>query len=152
MGSTSLRAIECEDIWSRSNILLRLLKHTDTARLPTETLLLIFENTVDKTESALENWRLKISGGAEANIAYLTHLRKSALTNQLIDIALYLQFKHVPLYLEWAPLGVFSGKPEEKLAEETSETTKENKVYNVTAFAWVCTSIMQCMLPISIDL
>jgi len=39
----------------------------------------------------------------------------------------YSKFKHVPLYLEWAPLGVFSGKPEEKLAEETSETTKENK-------------------------
>lgn len=41
-----------------------------------------------------------------------------------------LQFKHVPLYLEWAPLGVFSGKPEEKQAEEmeTTETAKDDKV------------------------
>ena len=39
------------------------------------------------------------------------------------------QFKHVPLYLEWAPLGVFSGKPEDKHKEmETAEKSKGDKV------------------------
>lgn len=36
----------------------------------------------------------------------------------------------MPLYLEWAPLGVFSSKPEEKDAEEAKmdEQTKVDKV------------------------
>ena len=36
----------------------------------------------------------------------------------------------MPLYLEWAPLGVFSSKPKEKDAEETKmdEQTKVDKV------------------------
>ena len=61
---------------------------------------------------------------------YPTPLQKSTLTKRHFC----LQFKHVPLYLEWAPLGVFSGKPEEKL--DTSETTKEDKVCDMTAL-WV---------------
>lgn len=41
------------------------------------------------------------------------------------------QFKHVPLYLEWAPLGVFSGKAEEKDVEERKEDeqTRNDKVH-----------------------
>ena len=41
------------------------------------------------------------------------------------------QFKHVPLYLEWAPLGVFSGKAEEKDLEERKEDeqTRNDKVH-----------------------
>jgi len=71
------------------------------------------------------------------NTLYRTPLQKSTLT--IVNYALTnryfcLQFKHVPLYLEWAPLGVFSGKPEEKL--DTSETSKEDKVCNMTAI-WV---------------
>ena len=40
------------------------------------------------------------------------------------------QFKHVPLYLEWAPLGVFSRKVEEKDLQEVKkdEQTSEVKV------------------------
>lgn len=40
------------------------------------------------------------------------------------------QFKHVPLYLEWAPLGVFSGKAEVKDLKEVKkdEQTSEVKV------------------------
>ena len=34
-------------------------------------------------------------------------------------VFLFKQFKHVPLYLEWAPLEVFSGKPEDKNCKET---------------------------------
>jgi len=70
---------------------------------------------------------------------YPTPLQKGTLTNRYFC----LQFKHVPLYLEWAPLGVFSGKPEEKL---DNETTKEDKVCNMTAL-WVllCFFIVQYM-------
>ena len=41
------------------------------------------------------------------------------------------QFKHVPLYLEWAPLGVFSGKAEEKNVEERKKDkqTRNDKVH-----------------------
>lgn len=41
-----------------------------------------------------------------------------------------LQFKHVPLYLEWAPLGVFSGEAEEKDLQEAKkdEQIGEDKV------------------------
>ena len=41
------------------------------------------------------------------------------------------QFKHVPLYLEWAPLGVFSGKAEEKDPQEAEKDvqTSEDKVH-----------------------
>ena len=41
------------------------------------------------------------------------------------------QFKHVPLYLEWAPLDVFSGKAEEKDRQEAKkdEQTIEDKVH-----------------------
>lgn len=39
----------------------------------------------------------------------------------LISFLMVSQFKHVPLYLEWAPLGVFSGKAEVKKDEQTSE-------------------------------
>ena len=47
----------------------------------------------------------------------------------------------MPLYLEWAPLGVFSGKPEEKL--DTSETTKEDKVCNMTGL-WRVSVPLSC--------
>ncbi|CAH3173590.1 unnamed protein product [Porites evermanni] len=42
----------------------------------------------------------------------------------------YSKFKHVPLYLEWAPLGVFSGKAEEKDLQEAKkdEQTSEDKI------------------------
>ena len=41
-----------------------------------------------------------------------------------------LQFKHVPLYLEWAPLGVFSGEAKEKDLQEAKkdEQIGEDKV------------------------
>lgn len=40
------------------------------------------------------------------------------------------QFKHVPLYLEWAPLGVFSGKAEEKDEErKKDEQTRNDQVH-----------------------
>ena len=41
-----------------------------------------------------------------------------------------LQFKHVPLYLEWAPLGVFSGETKEKDLQEAKkdEQIGEDKV------------------------
>ena len=63
---------------------------------------------------------------------------------------MYLQFKHVPLYLEWAPLGVFSGKPEEKLAEETTGTAKENKVYNVITFVQFVCSVVENEISLKI--
>ena len=45
-----------------------------------------------------------------------------------------LQFKHVPLYLEWAPLGVFSGEAKEKDLQEAKkdEQIGEDKVRFVT--------------------
>ena len=41
-----------------------------------------------------------------------------------------LKFKHVPLYLEWAPLGVFSGEAKEKDLQEAKkdEQIGEDKV------------------------
>ena len=41
-----------------------------------------------------------------------------------------LQFEHVPLYLEWAPLGVFSGEAKEKDLQEAKkdEQIGEDKV------------------------
>lgn len=49
----------------------------------------------------------------------------------------YSKFKHVPLYLEWAPLEVFSGKPEDKNCKETKrdqniseDRSEENSVNN----------------------
>ena len=72
---------EHKDICSLYNIVHRWLKHTDTVWHPTETLLLIFGNTLKGTESFLEDWSFKISGEAEVRITYLTHLWKGALTN-----------------------------------------------------------------------
>ena len=48
----------------------------------------------------------------------------------LISFLMVSQFKHVPLYLEWAPLGVFSGKAEEKDLQEVKKykQTIEDKV------------------------
>lgn len=48
----------------------------------------------------------------------------------LISFLMISQFKHVPLYLEWAPLGVFSGKAEVKDLKEVKkdEQTSEVKV------------------------
>ena len=40
------------------------------------------------------------------------------LLGNLITFPMALQFKHVPLYLEWAPLGVFSGKADEQIGED----------------------------------
>ncbi|XP_073257669.1 probable RNA-binding protein 19 isoform X2 [Porites lutea] len=39
----------------------------------------------------------------------------------------YSKFKHVPLYLEWAPLGVFSGKAEEKDLQEAKKDEQIGK-------------------------
>ena len=52
------------------------------------------------------------------------------LSNLIITFPMALQFKHVPLYLEWAPLGVFSGKAEEKDLQEAKkdEQIGEDKV------------------------
>ena len=52
------------------------------------------------------------------------------LLANLITFPMALQFKHVPLYLEWAPLGVFSGKAEEKDLQEAKkdEQIGEDKV------------------------
>ena len=52
------------------------------------------------------------------------------LLGNLITFPMALQFKHVPLYLEWAPLGVFSGKAEEKDLQEAKEDEQigEDKV------------------------
>ena len=51
----------------------------------------------------------------------LTHL------GNLITFPMALQFKHVPLYLEWAPLGVFSGKAEEKDLQEAKKDEQKGK-------------------------
>ena len=52
------------------------------------------------------------------------------LLGNLITFPMALQFKHVPLYLEWAPLGVFSGEAKEKDLQEAKkdEQTGEDKV------------------------
>lgn len=45
---------------------------------------------------------------------------------------LFLQFHHAPLYLEWAPIGVFSTAPQpEQPAEkaEAEQETGENRVW-----------------------
>ena len=51
----------------------------------------------------------------------LTHL------GNLITFPMALQFKHVPLYLEWAPLGIFSGKAEEKDLQEAKKDEQIGK-------------------------
>ena len=45
----------------------------------------------------------------------------------LITFPMALQFKHVPLYLEWAPLGIFSGKAEEKDLQEAKKDEQIGK-------------------------
>ncbi|XP_074636060.1 putative RNA-binding protein 19 isoform X2 [Acropora palmata] len=42
----------------------------------------------------------------------------------------YSKFKHAPLYLEWAPLEVFSSKPEKKSSEETDKDKNVKKDTN----------------------
>lgn len=49
------------------------------------------------------------------------------LLGNLITFPMALQFKHVPLYLEWAPLGVFSGKAEEKDLQEAKKDEQVGK-------------------------
>lgn len=54
-----------------------------------------------------------------------------------------LQFKHVPLYLEWAPLGVFSGEAKEKDLQEAKkdEQIGEDKVRFVLKEQNCCSNV-----------
>lgn len=57
---------------------------------------------------------------------------------------MFLQFHHVPLYLEWAPIGVFGAAPQKKDSQpeqpaekaEVEQETGENKVWGHLPVPW----------------
>ncbi|KAM7436996.1 putative RNA-binding protein 19 [Porites harrisoni] len=65
-----------------------------------------------------------------SGITALVEFFESSQAKKAFQKLAYSKFKHVPLYLEWAPLGVFSGKAEEKNVEERKkdEQTRNDKI------------------------
>jgi len=53
---------------------------------------------------------------------------------------------HVPLYLEWAPLGVFTSKPGEKDAEKT-KTDEHTKEDEVSSMLFTLVALIDMYLP-----
>jgi len=44
------------------------------------------------------------------------------------------QFKHVPLYLEWAPVNVFESPAAQPVNSEQSQSRKDDKVCSLPAY------------------
>lgn len=59
-----------------------------------------------------------------SGITALVEFFEPSMAKKAFQKLAYSKFKHVPLYLEWAPLGVFSKKPEEKKEEEMATEQK----------------------------
>ena len=68
-------------------------------------------------------------GGISALVEFTEALNARAAFKKLV----YTSFKHLPLYLEWAPIGALRDRPQKRPSEKAVESKEENKEETVAS-------------------